>query len=132
LRAVDMKNINYRDMDVNEKIIFDLIRLGMRAVGEVSSDMLLGKGENKVFVSAQVMERLCNDGLDVIYRQVIPLQAVRESNFNPKSLNLEFKQYLTGKVIPEDKVQEALKQGLEVRYSEDIGEFYAINCSEGL
>ncbi|ABO35421.1 conserved hypothetical protein [Methanococcus maripaludis C5] len=127
-----MKNINYRDMDVNEKIIFDLIRLGMRAVGEVSSDMLLGKGENKVFVSAQVMERLCNDGLDVIYRQVIPLQAVRESNFNPKSLNLEFKQYLTGKVIPEDKVQEALKQGLEVRYSEDIGEFYAINCSEGL
>uniref|UniRef100_A9A6G1 Uncharacterized protein n=1 Tax=Methanococcus maripaludis (strain C6 / ATCC BAA-1332) TaxID=444158 RepID=A9A6G1_METM6 len=127
-----MKSVNYRDMDVNEKIIFDLIRLGIRAVGEVSSDMLLGKGENRVYIDAKVMERLCNDGLDVIYREIIPIKAIRESNFNPKSMNLEVKQYLTGKIVPEDKVHEALKNGLEVRYSEDIGEFYSINCSEGL
>ncbi|MBA2864406.1 hypothetical protein [Methanococcus maripaludis] len=123
---------NSGNLDLKDQIILDVIGLGLKAVGDISTDMILGKPEDRLQVNVEVTGKLTKDVLDLTYKEVVPLKAIRGSDFNPDSLKLEIHRYLTGKVIPVDEIPHALKQGFEVRYSKDYNVFYAIKGSEGL
>uniref|UniRef100_A9A753 Uncharacterized protein n=1 Tax=Methanococcus maripaludis (strain C6 / ATCC BAA-1332) TaxID=444158 RepID=A9A753_METM6 len=123
---------NSGNIDLKDQIILDVIGLGLKAVGDISTDMILGKPEDRLQVNVEVTGKLTTDVLDLTYKEIVPLKAIRGSEFNPDSLMLEIHRYLTGKVIPVDEIPYALKQGFEVRYSKDYNVFYAIKGSEGL
>jgi len=117
---------NSGNLDVKDMILLDLIGLGLKTVGEISTDMILGKPEDKVEVNVEVTGQLTADVLDLTYKEKVPLKAIRGSDFNPDSLNLEIHRYLTGKIIPEADISGALKNGFEVRFSKEYGVFYKI------
>uniref|UniRef100_A9A7K7 Uncharacterized protein n=1 Tax=Methanococcus maripaludis (strain C6 / ATCC BAA-1332) TaxID=444158 RepID=A9A7K7_METM6 len=123
---------NSGNLDLKDQIILDVIGLGLKAVGDISTDMILGKPEDRLLVNVEVTGKLTTDVLDLTYKEIVPLKAIRGSEFNPDSLMLEIHRYLTGKVIPENQIQEALIEGFEVRYSKDYNVFYAIKGGEGL
>jgi len=123
---------NSGNLDVRDQIILNLIGLGLNAVGEISTDMILGRPEDRLEINVEVTGQLTENVLDLTYHESIPLKAVRGSKFNPDSLILEIHRYLTGKIIPETDIPKALKCGFEVRYSKDYGVFYAIRCNEGI
>jgi len=123
---------NSKNLDVKDQIILDVIGLGLKAVGDLSTDMILGKPEDKLEINVEVTSQLTKDVLDLTYKESIPLKAIRDSNFNPDSLILQVHRYLTGRIIKEENVPKALKAGFEVRYSKDYEVFYAIKCNEGV
>ncbi|MBA2846598.1 hypothetical protein HNP88_000782 [Methanococcus maripaludis] len=117
---------NSGNLDVRDGLLLDLIGLGLKTVSEISTDMILGKPEDRVEVNVEVMDRLTEDVLDLTYKETVPLKAIRGSDFNPDSLKLEIHRYLTGRIISEGEIPAALKEGFEVRYSKEYGVFYKI------
>lgn len=123
---------NSGNLDIRDQIILDVIGLGLKAVGDISTDMILGRPEDKLEINVEVTSQLTENILDLTYHESIPLKAIRGSDFDPDSLVLEVHRYLTGKIIPEADIPKALKTGFEVRYSKRYGVFYAIRCNEGI
>ncbi|BAP62918.1 hypothetical protein [Methanococcus maripaludis] len=117
---------NSGNLDVRDGLLLDLIGLGLKTVSEISTDMILGKPEDRVEVNVDVVGKLTGEVLDLTYKETVPLKAIRGSDFDPDSLKLEIHRYLTGRIISEGEIPGALKDGFEVRYSKEYRVFYKI------